>query len=80
MRSSIGSWTFGNAPIEQVFARVSSHGYTGIDLTASAHLGRRAAPPGQRTQGDGGGARSLSLGIGATQGPWASWSIGWPKT
>ena len=54
MRSSIGSWTFGNAPIEQAFARVSSAGYTGIDLTSTAQLGRRAAPPGQGMQGDGG--------------------------
>lgn len=59
MRSSIGSWTFG--PIEQVFARVSSAGYTDIDLTATAHSGRRAAPPGQGMQGDGGGEELEAL-------------------
>jgi D-psicose/D-tagatose/L-ribulose 3-epimerase len=34
MRFSICSWTFGNRPIEKVFALVSSAGYTCIDLTA----------------------------------------------
>jgi hypothetical protein len=61
MRSSIGSWTFG--PIEQAFARVSSAGYTDIDLTATAHSGRRAAPPGQGMQGDGGGEELEALAL-----------------
>ena len=59
MRSSIGSWTFG--PIEQGFARVSSARYTDIDLTATAHSGRWAAPPGQGMQGDGGGEELEAL-------------------
>jgi hypothetical protein len=59
MRSSIGSRTFG--PIEQAFARVSSAGYTDIDLTATAHSGRRAASPGQGMQGDGGGEELEAL-------------------
>jgi sugar phosphate isomerase/epimerase len=45
MSFSIDSWAFGNTPIEQTFARVSSAGYTGIDLSAPAHLRRRAPPP-----------------------------------
>ena len=61
MRSSIGSWTFG--PIEQAFARVSSAGYTDIDPTATAHSGRRAAPPGQGMQGDGGGEELEALAL-----------------
>ena len=35
MRFSICSWTFGNTPIEQVFALVSAAGYACIDLTAT---------------------------------------------
>jgi D-psicose/D-tagatose/L-ribulose 3-epimerase len=35
MRFSICSWTFGNTPLEQVFAFVSSAGYSCIDLTAT---------------------------------------------
>jgi D-psicose/D-tagatose/L-ribulose 3-epimerase len=35
MRFSICAWTFGNTPIEKVFALVSSAGYTAIDLTAA---------------------------------------------
>ena len=45
MSFSIDSWAFGNTPIEQALTRVSSARYTGIDPTAPAHLGRRAAPP-----------------------------------
>jgi hypothetical protein len=63
MRSSIASWTFGNAPIEQAFALVSSAGYTGIDLTATAHIGRRAASPGQGMQGDGEGEELEALDV-----------------
>jgi D-psicose/D-tagatose/L-ribulose 3-epimerase len=35
MRFSICSWTFGNTPLEQVFALVSAAGYACIDLTAT---------------------------------------------
>jgi D-psicose/D-tagatose/L-ribulose 3-epimerase len=35
MRFSVCSWTFGDTPIEKVFDRVSSAGYTCIDLTAT---------------------------------------------
>jgi hypothetical protein len=35
MRFSICSWTFGNPPLEEVFALVSFAGYPCIDLTAN---------------------------------------------
>jgi D-psicose/D-tagatose/L-ribulose 3-epimerase len=35
VRFSICSWTFGNTPLEQVFALVSSAGYPCVDLTAT---------------------------------------------
>jgi hydroxypyruvate isomerase len=63
MRSPIGSWAVGNAPFEQAVGRVSCAGCTGLDLTAPAHLGQRAAPPGQGTQEDGRG-EGLDLEIG----------------
>jgi hypothetical protein len=63
MRSSIGSGTFEKVPIEQAVSRVSSAGYTGIDLTVTSHLGRRAVSPGQRMQGDGGDEELEALAV-----------------
>jgi hypothetical protein len=60
MSFPIGRWAFGNVYIEQAFDRVFSGGDTG-DLTAPARLGRRAVPPGQGTQDDGGGEESEAL-------------------
>jgi hypothetical protein len=63
MRSSIGSWTFGSEHLEQKFSRVLFAGHAGIDLPAAAHPGRRAAPPGQGMQGNGGGEKLETLAV-----------------
>ena len=63
MRSSIASWTFGNAPIEQAFALVSSAGLLALTLPPLRTLVDGRHPPGQGMQGDGGGEELEALAV-----------------
>ena len=67
MSFSIGSWAFGNAPLEQACARVFSARHTGTDLIAPGQVARRAAPLGYGAQADGGakGRKALAVRSGA---------------